>query len=195
MRRRAHSQRGAILITIMVVMMVTMLMASTLINHFAVQEAGAIEQQLADIRANWAMMGHVNYALSRASQKDPDLCVAATCINKDASRTDAFTALFRELGAFGSRNWIYSEYVGGAYSFNVQAEASNVDTVDGKLRLLMSVPAPNVGAFDSLSGIKGARMWVDICLTNNTTTCPALTTEGYGKSLITNVLRSDPALQ
>lgn len=192
-RRRSHRQRGSVLITIMVVMMVTMLLASTLINHFAVQEARAIEQQLADIRAYWAMMGHVNYALSRASNKHNSLCGGATCAD-DAARATAFNSLFTELVTSASvRTWTYGEYAGGSYSFNVQAAMPDVgaSNVDGKLRLHMSIPA--VGAFESISGLKVADMWVDICLYNAPASCPAgLTTEEYGKSLITGVLRSTP---
>lgn len=187
-RRRSHRQRGSVLITIMVVMMVTMLLASTLINHFAVQEARAIEQQLADIRAYWAMMGHVNYALSRASNNHNSLCGGVTCAD-DAARATAFNSLFTELGS--ARRWTYSEYGATTYYFDVQAAIDADVTTDGKLRLHMNIPA--VGALESLTGLRGSDVWVDICLYNAPASCPSgLTTEEYGKSLITGVLRSTP---
>lgn len=61
-------QEGNILIIIMVMMMLAMLLASALIEHFAVTEAREVEASLARVRAYWAMSGHVDYVLSRTRQ-------------------------------------------------------------------------------------------------------------------------------
>lgn len=66
---RYQRQHGSALIAVMVAMMLLMLLGSTLVNHFAVTEAQAVEDNLAEIRSYWAMMGHMNYMLSRASAR------------------------------------------------------------------------------------------------------------------------------
>lgn len=63
---RYQRQRGSAMIAVMVAMMLLMLLGSTLVNHFAVVEAQAVEENLAEVRSYWAMMGHMNYMLSRA---------------------------------------------------------------------------------------------------------------------------------
>jgi hypothetical protein len=63
---KSSKQQGSILVTIMVVMVLVMGLASALIEHFAVTEARAIEESLAKIRVHWGMSGMVDYALSRA---------------------------------------------------------------------------------------------------------------------------------
>ncbi|KAA0571166.1 hypothetical protein [Azospirillum sp. Sh1] len=48
-------------------MALLMLFATTLINHLLVSEAEEVESLLAETRVYWAMNGHLNYMLSRAS--------------------------------------------------------------------------------------------------------------------------------
>lgn len=64
--RRNDHQRGAVLLTVMVIMAVVMLMAGTLTNYFLTSEARDVETSLSNVRIYWAMMGHVSYMLSRA---------------------------------------------------------------------------------------------------------------------------------
>lgn len=120
---RRRRQRGVAMITIMVVMVITMLIASTLVNHLAVQEAHAIEQHLAEVRAHWAMVGHVNYVLSRARYRHhlpapepgvpdpppppppPDLCNTGTGVCADSlERLTAVANLAKELETTASCN-------------------------------------------------------------------------------------------
>lgn len=69
-RRSARErQRGAILISVMVFMALLLLFTGGFVNHVLSSEAQAVEELLADTRAYWAMNGHVNYMLSRASQQ------------------------------------------------------------------------------------------------------------------------------
>lgn len=69
-RRSARDrQRGAILISVMVFMALLLLFTGGFVNHVLSSEARAVEELLADTRAYWAMNGHVNYMLSRASQQ------------------------------------------------------------------------------------------------------------------------------
>lgn len=49
-----------------------MALCGGLISHFAVAEARAVANSLAKLRVYWAMMGHVDYALSRMRQENPD---------------------------------------------------------------------------------------------------------------------------
>ncbi len=52
--------------TTMVVSMAIMLLVSSLIEHYAVSEAKAVDESLARIRIYWAMMGQWNYVASRS---------------------------------------------------------------------------------------------------------------------------------
>ncbi|CAK0773409.1 hypothetical protein CCP3SC1_60053 [Gammaproteobacteria bacterium] len=51
--------------TVMVTTLAIMLLVSALIEHYAVNEAKAVDESLARIRIYWAMMGHWNYVASR----------------------------------------------------------------------------------------------------------------------------------
>lgn len=59
-------QRGNVMIMVMMAIITIMLLVSTLINHYVVTEAQAIDESLAKIRIYWAMMGHWNYVASRS---------------------------------------------------------------------------------------------------------------------------------
>lgn len=69
-RRTARErQRGSVLVTVMVFMALLMLFATIMINHLLMSEADDVEALLADTRAHWAMVGQMNYMLSRASKQ------------------------------------------------------------------------------------------------------------------------------
>lgn len=57
---------GAVLITVMVVMAMVLLFGTSIANHLLTTEADAVEEELVKARVYWAMMGHLNYMLSRA---------------------------------------------------------------------------------------------------------------------------------
>ncbi len=68
---RRRRQRGTILIAVSFVGMFAMLLSGGLISHFAVSEARAVANSLAKVRVYWAMVGHMDYALSRMRQQNP----------------------------------------------------------------------------------------------------------------------------
>lgn len=61
-----RSQRGSVLVTVMVFMALLLLFAGTFVRHVLVSEEEEVDRLLADTRVYWAMMGHMNYMLSRA---------------------------------------------------------------------------------------------------------------------------------
>jgi hypothetical protein len=65
---RIARQQGFALIAVMATMALVMLMAAGFYNAFFTSEANDIDQLLARQRAYWAMMGNVNYMLSRAAE-------------------------------------------------------------------------------------------------------------------------------
>ncbi len=61
-----RNQRGSVLVTVMVFMALLLLFAGTFVRHVLVSEEEEVDRLLADTRVYWAMMGHMNYMLSRA---------------------------------------------------------------------------------------------------------------------------------
>ncbi|MBP2295470.1 hypothetical protein [Azospirillum rugosum] len=61
-----RNQRGSVLVTVMVFMTLLLLFAGTFVRHVLVSEEEEVDRLLADTRVYWAMMGHMNYMLSRA---------------------------------------------------------------------------------------------------------------------------------
>ncbi|MDP6343959.1 MAG: hypothetical protein QF491_10545 [Alphaproteobacteria bacterium] len=61
-----EGDRGTVLIAVSFVGIFAMALCAALISSYAVSEARAVEDSLAKLRVYWAMMGHVDYALSRA---------------------------------------------------------------------------------------------------------------------------------
>jgi len=75
-RRARTDQRGSVLVAVMVFMALLTLFATTLVNHLMMSEADEVESLLAETRAHWAMVGHLNYMLSRAAKQG--LCAGGT---------------------------------------------------------------------------------------------------------------------
>lgn len=69
-----YGQHGNILLSVMVISAVIMGIGATLYNNYVVSEADAVDKSLVDIRAYWAMKGHVNYMLGRVGYQG--LCPA-----------------------------------------------------------------------------------------------------------------------
>jgi|GEM_PF-3861400 len=63
------AQRGAVLPTVMIMMMVLTMMGVAVLEYTGLSEVREVEKSLADVRAYWAMMGHFNYMASRASEQ------------------------------------------------------------------------------------------------------------------------------
>lgn len=68
MSTRQNRQRGNVLIAVAVIGLAATLSFAALMNHSIVLESRAVEAQLAEIRAYWAIQGHFNYALSRVAK-------------------------------------------------------------------------------------------------------------------------------
>ena len=66
-----RKDKGNILIVVSFVGLFTMALSGGLINHYAVSEARGVADSLAKLRVYWAMMGHIDYALSRMRQEHP----------------------------------------------------------------------------------------------------------------------------
>ncbi|MGB0684176.1 MAG: hypothetical protein ACPGOV_15835 [Magnetovibrionaceae bacterium] len=93
----------------MMVLLVSMALATGLINHYAVAEARAVEQTLAQLRADWAMMGHINYVVGRLQTAQAGSCdtgssCSATSINA------AISSYFAELENTSDGLWHYDRY-------------------------------------------------------------------------------------
>ena len=65
-RRR---DRGNVLIVVSFVGLFAMALSGGLISHYAVSEARSIADSQAKLRVYWAMVGHIDYALSRMRQE------------------------------------------------------------------------------------------------------------------------------
>ena len=108
-RPRPRRCRGSAMITVTVIGLFVMLLAASLVNHYAVSEARAVVESLAKLRAYWATMGHINYVLSRTYREG--LCGGAGCAN-DADRAVTLNNFLDEIDNTGAdqRNWVYPNY-------------------------------------------------------------------------------------
>ncbi|MFN3075823.1 MAG: hypothetical protein ABT940_02875 [Alphaproteobacteria bacterium] len=88
MRTSRQRQRGVVLATVMVVMLLTMMIVSVLVNQYAEVESRAIEQLLWQTRFYWAMDGHANLFLSQAANQT-NLC-STTCVSDVNRLTDTY---------------------------------------------------------------------------------------------------------
>ena len=66
-----QQDNGNILIVVSFVGLFAMALSGGLITHFAVSEARGVADSLAKLRVYWAMVGHVDYALSRMRRENP----------------------------------------------------------------------------------------------------------------------------
>ena len=120
----AGEQRGTTVIALMVVMFLSMLLATGLISHQAVAESRAVDQSLAKARGYWAMVGHLNYLLSRTRQEGfcgPPL--DSDCSSDDnggSARVESATNYLGELNDAAStfRSWRYSG-MGSQYNYTL----------------------------------------------------------------------------
>ncbi|PHS79506.1 MAG: hypothetical protein COB59_01550 [Rhodospirillaceae bacterium] len=177
-------QRGAVLISIMVVMMISLLTASTLVNHFGVSEHLEIERQLAEIRAHWAMRGGVTYARSRSRASDTTLC-GGSCAN-DAARAAALKAFLDEIPQ--PQNW----YKTGSYGFDVAYTVTEADASEnGHVQVDMSTTASAVGLakFLALEDFTTQKLLVELCIFQ--TNCNDGSTGGGGGAVASGDGKTD----
>src|SRR5438128_2242470 len=93
MTTRRSRQRGNVLVPIMLMGFTSALLMGAVINYSVFIEQAAIENQLAETRAYWAIMGHFRYALSR--QRYAALCPnsGGCAANTNIKDTDKVTVL------------------------------------------------------------------------------------------------------
>jgi hypothetical protein len=115
-----------------------MMVTSTMVGLIATsveRESVASEVVLAELRAHWAMMGMLDFGLSRAAYRTSSaggLCAAtdtsggpAPCAD-DTARSSALSALIAELNAAdtaGEWRWTYPGYTDGAYQLGTSVQA------------------------------------------------------------------------
>jgi len=158
MKRSLQSERGNILVPVMLVGLTCTLLMSALINRSVYLEQAAVENRLAETRAYWATMGHFRYALSRA--RHAGLCPdSAGCIpSQNIKDTDKITALqsyLDEITAF--RTFTYPDE-NAAYSIRISLTAAVDDDptrqqFSGYLMMTSSYPTTGVSTLDVLSGL------------------------------------------
>jgi len=85
MSSRRSRQTGNVLVPIMLIGLISTLMMGALINYSVFIEQAAVENQLAETRAYWAIMGHFRYAISR--QRHAGFCPNTLgCIGTESIR-------------------------------------------------------------------------------------------------------------
>ena len=72
MSKGRRRQQGNMVVAVSVIGLSATFLFATLMNHTMVLEQTAVENELAEVRAYWAVRGHHNYALSRI--RHSELC-------------------------------------------------------------------------------------------------------------------------
>ncbi|MCP5142036.1 MAG: hypothetical protein H6980_06775 [Gammaproteobacteria bacterium] len=150
-RRQAHPrslarrQRGVVLVSIMAVMFVTLLIASSLINHFLVNESVAIERNLIEVRAYWAQIGQFDYLLSRVMEAGKGV--------KPGELADLTDLVIQK-----AENPLPLSYVTpDGVSFKLQMETTVTDLGDGgRMTIEVHITAPTGDEIPALSGIENS---------------------------------------
>ena len=153
---RPHArQRGVVLLSVVVVMFATLLVATTLVTHYGVAEADAVEQSLAEVRAYWALRGQLDYVLSRARQQGDNLNFLTNLVGGVE-------------GLLGSLETI--EYEPG-YRFSPVAELPPADLGNNNLRITLSLEE-EAEPIPVLRGLHGrlSPLVAEVCIGSNATT-------------------------
>jgi hypothetical protein len=151
-------QTGNLLVPVMLMGLISALLMGAFINYSVFLEQAAIENQLAETRAYWAVMGHFRYAISR--QRYAALCPdSAGCApNTNIKDTDKVTVLQSYLDEISSyRTFTYAEE-NSAYSIKIAVTASaDTDptrhTYSGYMTMIGSYPTAGVSTLPVLSGL------------------------------------------
>jgi hypothetical protein len=142
----------------MLIGLIGALLMGAFINYSVFIEQAAIENQLAETRAYWAIMGHFRYALSR--QRHMGLCPdnLGCGANQNIKDTDKLTVLqsyLDEISAY--RTFTYPEE-NSLYSIKIDLTAA-VDAdptrnpFSGYLQMVGSYPTSGVSTLPVLSGL------------------------------------------
>lgn len=147
-------QRGVVLVAIMAVLFVTLMIASSLINHFVVKESEAIERNLVGVQAYWAQVGQLDYTLSRAMHDGQGLNPGSV-----ADLLGLVNGVFPETLVFA-----YDTPDGGSYDLQPDGSATNL-AEDGQMEIRIGIVDPG-GAIPALSGIENSLpiLIADVCI-------------------------------
>ncbi len=158
MKQGLQSQRGNVLVPVMLVGLTCTLLMSALINRSVYLEQAAVENRLAETRAYWATMGHFRYALSRALHAglcpDSTGCMPSNAI-KDTDKITTLQSYLDEITAF--RTFTYLDE-NAAYSIKIGLTAAGDDDparqlYSGHLMITSSYPTVGVSTLAVLSGL------------------------------------------
>ncbi|MEO5326644.1 MAG: hypothetical protein H7829_00190 [Magnetococcus sp. THC-1_WYH] len=150
-------QRGSLLITTMAFMVFIMILVSSLFSHLLTTEIEAVEDNLTQVRVYWAMVGMMDYALSRSRKEG---LLTPTDFLADSAKVVKINDFMDELDGHdeinnGTKDFIYDEYTVNEdrlgdpdqqYIFAVKGAATlgtDNDTDDtGRLKVTMTLEIP-----------------------------------------------------
>lgn len=163
-------QTGNILVPIMLIGLISTLTMGALINYSVFIEQAAVENQLAETRAYWAIMGHFRYAISR--QRHAGFCPNTLgCIGtetiSDITKVTILQGYLDEISAY--RTLTYPEE-SSLYSIKIDLTAAADDdpsrnAYSGYMMILGSYPTSGVSTLPILSNLaqRLAPLQVRIC--------------------------------
>jgi len=209
-----ENERGIVLVTVMVVMAICVGVVAVMLEHFMVAEARDIEREILEIRTHWAMMGHVNYSLSRAmgdydnsgGANNAGMCNSGTeappaplpietdCAD-DSERVGVLQNYLSEIQTVLSngkqvRFWEYDEFPNSAYFFNVRSEVTDDDGgLDGRMLITTQVPTQvqgeDLGSAPVFENYRSRALLTEICFSKDGNACTLNETQGRGIAFIT----------
>jgi hypothetical protein len=176
------SEDGNVIIIVMITMLLTMLMVSSVVNHFSVSEAREIENGLAKVRAYWAMSGVADYALSRIRGKNE--------ANTDNENITDLNSYFDALDSSDDNKFIYSD-VAAEYWLNIKGEAvahaSNTGGNTGRIILTMTLDTS--GTVPAISNLATQLLPLNLDACIKSTGSSDCNTDNNGQSWIMEVYR------
>ncbi len=110
MSAQRNGQKSNVMIAVAVIGLAATLSFAALMNHAIVLESRAVEAQLGEIRAYWAIQGHFNYALSRVAEDglcaESDKCLPTRGV-KDTDKAATLQLYLNEISNL--RHFTYPE--------------------------------------------------------------------------------------
>ncbi len=189
MRNARSRQTGNLLVPVMLIGLTATLLMGTLINQSVFIEQAAVENQLAETRAYWAMMGHFRYAISR--QRHSALCpnalgCLATDNITDFEKVPVLQSYLDEIASY--RTFTYLEE-NSNYSIKVSLSAAADEdptrqTYSGYLTMTGSYPTTGLSTIPVLSGFaqRFSPLQIRICtsLVNASQNCGNVSNDNNG---------------
>lgn len=147
------------MVIFMVIMSVTMLMAVTLGNHYLAVEGEAIEEHLARLRVRWAMVGMVDYALSRAR-------AAGSLTADDTGKLPILQSYFDELDGVVNYDALSSEYQFTLAGATALASGNPGDGTNDTGRIALTVALNALGNTPVLKSLENSmpKLVMEACL-------------------------------